>query len=437
MARRWHRAPDHSPILSERRTRRLIDSWLLPIQCGHWGKKSLQTLRLSAVFTALFWCLSAGISQAQSFFATLVTDPATGVDRGSTSLIRSLDEPTGFMTFSSIGAEAIGPYIGSIGYSLPDLALRGDQLDAVAVLGGPSAAEGLELAAGGIGYRLALGDAGPTLYANADFGRFELGTENLLPLQANGMIANASFGARQTWPVVGGSLTGSLEFTARSERAESAGTEVVHEDLRFIRLAMVHSQGRPFGFQRRFALSMSKGLPDLGSSPIANPKSSAPGVTSDFFRVAFSAEASVPLHGNFLMNAGIIGQWSDDSLPLSQRCGYGTNNYSRGFDQGYVNGDNCLGGRVELAYDFQRPAPGDRKIRRTQMFVGIDGGYVWDNASAFVSDGHDRWSSLSLGVRILQGRFLGEVALTRVLTLPEGVAPQDETRLWFQTAMRF
>lgn len=397
----------------------------------------MQTRQLFAVFAALFWCVGPGISQAQSFFATLVTDPTTGVDRGSTSLIRSVDEPTGFISFSSIGAEAIGPYIGSIGYSLPDLALEGDQLDAVAVIGGLSAAEELELTGGGIGYRLTPGDAGPTLYVNADFGGFELGTKYLQPLQARGTIANASFGARQTWPVAGGALTGSLEFTARSERAESAGTEVVHEDLRFIRLAMVGSRGRPFGFQNRFSLSMTKGLPILGASPIANPKSSAPGVTSDFFRVAFSAEASVPLYGNFQMNAGIIGQWSDDSLPLSQRCGYGTNNYSRGFDQGYVNGDSCLGGRVELTYDFQRPSPGDRNIRRTQMFAGIDGGYVRDNANAHASASHDRWSSLSLGVRTLQGRFLGEVALSRILTLPDGVTPQDATRLWFQTAIRF
>lgn len=392
---------------------------------------------ISAAFIGFFWCLSAGVSQAQSFFTTLVTDPATGVDRGSTSNIRALDKPTGFMTFSSIGAEPIGPYIGSIGYSLPDLALEGDQLDAVAVLAGPSAAMGRELAAGGAGYRLALGDAGPTLYANADFGRFDLGTKELLSLQARGAIANATFGARQKWSLGPGALTGSLAFTARRERAEITGTDVVHEDLRFLRLAVVHSQGLPYSLQSRLALSVTKGLPGLGASPTANPKSSVPGATSDFLRVAASAEASVPLHGNFLMNAGIIGQWSNDSLPLSQRCGYGTNNYSRGFDQGYVNGDRCLGGRVELAYDFQRPAPGDRRIRRIQGFLGIDGGDVWDNSNAFLPASRDRWSSVSLGVRTLQGRFLGEVALTRVLTLPEGIIPQDETRLWFQTAVRF
>lgn len=364
----------------------------------------------------------------------MVTDPATGVDRGSTSRIRALDKPTGFFTFSSIGAEPIGPYIGSTGYSLPNLALERDQLDVVAVIGGPSAAAGLELAAGGAGYRLTLGDARPTLYANVDFARFELGTRDLLPLQARGTHANATFGARQTWSLGLGALTGSLEFTARRERAEITGADVVHEDLRFVRFAVVQSQGLPYGFQSRLALSITKGLPGLGASPTANPKPSAPGATSDFLRVAASAEASIPLHGNFLMNAGIIGQWSNDSLPLSQRCGYGTNNYSRGFDQGYVNGDRCLGGRMELAHDFQRPSPGDRK---TQAFLGIDGGYVWDNANALLSAGRDDWSSVSLGVRTLQGRFLAEVSLTRVLALPEGATPQDETRLWFQTAVQF
>ena len=403
-----------------------------------WDTKVIAKLRVASAFGVLLCCLGATASSAQSFFATPITDPATGADRGSTSRIRAFDEPTGFTTFSSNGAEAIGPYIGSIGYSYPDLALTGDQLDAVAVIGGPSAARGLELAAFGFGYRLALSNAGPTLHANADFGGFRLGTQELLPLKIDGNVVNVSFGGSQTWPLKsGGVLTGRLEFSTRSERTKIGGMEVVDEDLRFLRLALVRSQGQPYGFQSRFALSMTKGLRGFGASPVMNPMSSAPGVTSDFFRVALSAEASVPLRGKFLLNMGAIGQWSDDSLPVSQRCGYGTNSYSRGFDQGYVNGDKCLGGRLELAYDLQRPAPADRKIRATQLFAGIDGGYVWDNANALVLGSRDQWSSASLGIRTLQENFLAEIAVTRILGLPAGVTRQDQTRLWFQTAIRF
>ena len=102
-------------------------------------------------------------------------------------------------------------------------------------------------------------------------------------------------------------------------------------------------------------------------------------------------------------------------------------------DRSYVNGDSCFGGRVELAYDFARPAPGDTVPKRTQAFVGIDHGKVWTNAFSR----SDRWSSASIGVRALHGRFLGEVSLTRILALPSGTTPQRKTRLWFQTAMRF
>lgn len=389
----------------------------------------------SAYAALFFLCLSCGAAQAQSFFANQITDPATGVERGSTLRIRAFDEPIGFVTIASIGADAIGPYIGSVGYSLPGLAAAGDQLDAVAVIGGPSAAGGLELVAGGLGYRLALGDGAPTLYAVADFGSFELGTKALRPLDIRGAIANAWVGARQTWPLgKAGTLTGSMEFGARSERAELLGTEVVHEELRLVRLSAIHSQGLPYGFQSRIALALTKGLDSLGASPVVNPRPSALGVTSDFLRLSASVEASVPLHDRFLMNAGIIGQWSDDSLPVSQRCGYGTNNYARGFDQGYVNGDSCLGGRLELAYDLHRPPPADR---RTQLFLGIDAGYVWDNANAFLPAISDRWSSASAGMRTWQGALLAEIALTRILTLPEGAVPQDQMRFWFQIGIQF
>src|SRR5690606_23873996 len=136
-------------------------------------------------------------------------------------------------------------------------------------------------------------------------GRFELGTRDLLPLQVMGTIANTTIGVRQTWaPGSQSNLTGSMEFITRSERIETAGTDVVDEGLRLVRLALVHSTAQPNGLQSRLAFSLTKGLPGLGASPTVNPQSSAPGSTTDFLRAAFSAEASLPLHGRFLLNGG-------------------------------------------------------------------------------------------------------------------------------------
>ncbi len=383
------------------------------------------------------FCLGHGTASAQAFFANIATDPATGVEKGSVSSILSFPKPTGFATFSSIGSRPIGPYVSALGYSIPNVLGHGDQVDVLGVLAGPSDIGGLELGAGGLGYRFDLGN-GLTLRSNADYGHYSLGTSDLLPLQIKGSVANLSFGARKVWTLgADHRLTGTLEVAGQATRGQTLGVATVDENLRFIRIAAIEEYGRLFGFQRRLAVSITKGVAAFGASPVSNPAASVSGATSRFLRVAFSAEASFPLKGAFLLNAGVVGQWTDDSLPLTQRCGYGTNAYSRGFDQGYVLGDRCLGSRLELAYDFHRPSPGDHGLTLTEGFVGLDRGVTEDNPNSFSPRSHDGWSSLSIGIRTLRGNFLGEIALTRILDLPAGSTPQDRTRLWLQSAIRF
>lgn len=375
---------------------------------------------------------------AQSFFTNLGTDPSTGVDRGSASNIRKVDQRTGFLTFSSIGAEEIGPYIASATIAWPDLLRTGDQLDLVLVLGGLSESGGLELEAAGLGYRQDLPGTGVTLYFNADHGAYELGSASSLALDIGGSQTNAAIGARKVWALSDNArLTGSLELALRDSRNEILGTVYSEERLRMLRAALKLERGRPFLFQQRYGVSVTKGFDGFGASPSGSLSGSAPGVATDFLRLAYSAEASVPLSMRFLVNAGVVGQWTTDSLPVSQRCGYGTNAYARGFDQSYVNGDRCLGTRVELAYNLLLPDPRAKMLDLRQAFVGLDGGSIEDLANAVVPGTSDRWSSVSAGVRMARGDFLGEVSVTHILDEPAGAFPQDETRLWLQAAIRF
>ncbi|WP_157374267.1 ShlB/FhaC/HecB family hemolysin secretion/activation protein [Salipiger sp. CCB-MM3] len=378
-----------------------------------------------------------GEARAQSFFAEFVADPVTGVDRGSTTQIRRVDEPQRFVTLSSIGSEPIGPYIASFGLSLPFALPVASQLDLVAVVGGPAEEGGRELLAGGIGYRFDLG-AETTVYINYDAGGYLLGTEDLLPLDVRGSNDTLSLGLRRVWSTgLNARLTGSLELTARGSRAEVLGQPGTDENLRLLRFALLHETGQLFGARRRLSVSLTKGLAGLGASRADNPRASAPGVTSEFLRLAASAEASVPLRGKNFLNFGVIGQYSVDSLPPSQRCGYGTNNYARGFDQSFVNGDRCLGARIEVAHDFRGPALQSGKLQRTQGFVGLDGGWLRDNSNALLRAETDQWASLSWGLRHLQGDFLGELSITHILDEPLGAADQDTNRLWFQAAYQF
>ncbi|MGB3279689.1 MAG: ShlB/FhaC/HecB family hemolysin secretion/activation protein [Pseudorhodobacter sp.] len=395
-------------------------------------------IRIFVLLVLTSFLVTAESAGAQSFFTNLGTDPSTGVDRGSASVVRNVEKRTGFLTFSSLGADEIGPYIGSATLAWPNLLRQDDQLDLVLAMGGLSANGKAELTAAGLGYRQGLPGAGVTLYVNADHGTFRLGSASSLALGIKGSQTNAAIGARKTWSWPDHfRLTASLELALRNSQSELLGATYRDERLRMLRAAVKYERGLPFSFQQRYGLSLTKGLDAFGASASASPTSSLPGVTTDFLRIAFSAEASVPLSRRFLVNAGVIGQWTNDSLPVSQRCGYGTNAYARGFDQSYVNGDRCFGARVELAYNFVLPDPRAKALDLRQGFLGIDGGTIEDMANPFVAGNSDRWSSLSAGFRMAMGDFIGEISITHILDKPVGAFPQDNTRLWFQTALRF
>ncbi len=379
----------------------------------------------------------ADLAYAQSFFADFAADPTTGVDRGSTSRLRKVDENTEYLTFTSNGSDELGPYNAAIGMSRPDFAATGDQFDSVLFISGPSEENDLELAALGRGYRLRLPDTDVTLFASADHGEYRLGSLESLARDIRGDQTNIAVGVRRLVATENSRILASFEIALRDSAAEAFGATVVDEKLRLVRAALQRETGQIFGLRTRLAGSITKGLDALGASPVDNPMASAPGTTSDFLRIAFSSEASVPVSKRVLINAGVVAQWTDDSLPISQRCGYGTNNYARGFDQSFVNGDRCLGSRVELAYNFKLPSLGAARLDLRQGFFGIDGGWIEDVRNAFLPGNTERWSSASIGYRTAIGDFLGEVSVTHILDEPVGAFDQDTTRVWFRTALRF
>lgn len=380
----------------------------------------------------------ASDGRAQSFFVDLGTDPATGVDRGSASVVSKVSKRTGFVTFSSTGAEDIGPYIASATLALPDAVQAGDQLDLVLVMGGMSQDNRPELGAAGIGYRVALPDTGLTFFANVDHSAYRIGSATGIALNARGTQTNMAVGIRNLVELSDDSrLTLSLELAARDSHSVALGATQTDERLRMIRAALRYDAGRPFGLRKRFGLSVTKGLGGLDATARGNPLASAKGTNPEFLRAAFSAETSVPLSLRYVVNAGVIGQWTADSLPVSQRCGYGTNAYARGFDRSYVNGDRCFGGRAELAYNVKLPDPRARRMDLGQLWLGVDGGWVEDLANSATARTFDTWSSIAAGYRMARGDFIGELAVSHVLDMPTGAFRQKDTRLWLQAAMRF
>ncbi len=389
-------------------------------------------LPLFAAFAA------AGPSAAQTFLPTLAIDPVVGTDRGSASVIRKLDKPAQFLTFSTTGSEVSGRAVLGYGSGNPDLFVSGDQLDFAASLSGLSDHGERELAAGGIAYRVPLGIPGVTGFANFDYGELILGTDEMRALGVRGERAQAVLGIIRQMELGGGrKLRLAAEAVAREIDSEMLGQPVIAEDLRMLRVAALYSDGMPPGRQRRVAVSATRGFQQFGASADDNPLASVPGAQTDFLRGSLALEGSFPLSPFWTANAGIVGQWTEDVLPASQRCGYETNAYSRAFDYALVTGDRCLGGRVELAANFRRPPPGAVPHDFLQGYAGIDRGWLESLADQMLLPGEDTWSSLSVGLRFLQGTVLGELSATRILDRPELARDQDTDRFWIRLAYQF
>jgi hemolysin activation/secretion protein len=395
----------------------------------------VQALRV-VVFLLAF--AATGAAHAQTFFGTVGDGVTVGVDRGSTVLLPDVDVPTGFVTFDTYGSEDIGPDIGSLSFALPDALSTGDQFDILGLLAGSVTEGETELVAGGVGYRFPLDGEALSGFVNADYADVVLGGDVNRALDAKGSRANLSFGVRRVWEISEISdVEGTVELRARHSSGDILGRQVLDENLRILRAAVLYESGVPFGFRKRAAVGVAKGLDGLGSSEEGEVTNSIPGASPTFLRVSLAGEASLPLSERWVVNGGIAGQWADATLPLSERCGYGTNAYSRGFDVTLVNGDKCLGSRIEGAYFLRIPSMTNPAAPIVQGFAGLDFGGIWNVGNIYVPADSQTWSSATIGVRAMTTRTVAEITVSRILDDFTGIIPQDETRVWFRLASRF
>jgi hemolysin activation/secretion protein len=390
---------------------------------------------LAALAACISWACATPLV-SQTFFGTLGVENATGVERGSTALVLPVDEPTTFVAVDRFGSEDVGPFVFSLAHARADILTDGDQLDVVVAGAGPDRAGTAELGAVGLGYRLALGPE-LTAYLNGSVARVAPDGPLTARAAIEGHRAQVALGLRRD--IAAGSdmrLSQIVELRARETGATSFGTTILDERVSSVFVGFRRNAGSPLGRQSRLGAALSAGVAEYGRSAIPGALASDPGASETFLRVSASAEGSLPLFGPWAINAGLVGQVSAASLPVSQKCGFETNAYSRGFDISELLGDSCLAGRGELAANLRRPGPGSRLW--VQAFAGIDGGRATLNAND-LRDGRDAdWSSVNLGVRALAEDWVAEISLSDVLESPASAATAEgDGRLWFRAAWRF
>ena len=160
-------------------------------------------------------------------------------------------------------------------------------------------------------------------------------------------------------------------------RGTVLGFPVLDEDLRLLRASTLYAKGIPFFTKREVGLSFTAGL----GGNNAPDRMSLPGATDEFLTIA--AAASIQLSERYVFSSGVIAQWTDDSLPLSARCGFATNTFSHAFDRSFVNGDRCLGVRHELAVNANFLKIDG--LRLGQVLLGADYGYLGQTGNDLVA----------------------------------------------------
>lgn len=390
----------------------------------------------SVAITAWLHLFCASAAFGQTFFGSVGVESATGVERGSTALVESVEKTTSFLTFDTFGSDDAGPLVSSLTFALPGILRPDGQLDMTAVVAGPGETRATELRAAGLGYRLKRGE-GLTFYVNGTYAEATPDGPATTAFAIDGFRRQIALGARrQIRSQTGSVITQVLELRARETRATSLGVPVVDERIQSVFAGIRRTTGRPFELQTRLGAAISAGFADYGDPNTRGSLASHPGASESFFRVSASAEASLPLSSLWAINAGIVGQWTGDSLPASQKCGFGTNSYSRGFDISELTGDRCLAGRIELAANVVRPGRGSRTW--VQAFGGLDRGRVSQLGNSFLPDSTGVWSSGTLGVRALGKDWVAEISASEVLASPSWSATaKGDRRLWFRAAMRF
>ncbi|MBX9701586.1 MAG: hypothetical protein K2X74_19280 [Acetobacteraceae bacterium] len=168
----------------------------------------------------------------------------------------------------------------------------------------------------------------------------------------------------------------------------------------------------------------------------------------NFFKINGEVQRIQPLFSPF-ENAMVnlqglfIGQWTNDVLPLSEKCFLGGARIGRGYYAGQVTGDICYGYAVELQLDTAyeppiTPAWGSNRFT-SQFYLFRDFAQAVENLR---NDPDRRLSSWGGGVRtvISDTVQIDLEGVHRVVTNPDGAAlatPLKSSAFFFRTLIRF
>lgn len=160
--------------------------------------------------------------------------------------------------------------------------------------------------------------------------------------------------------------------------------------------------------------TLSKGFEMLGSSEKGDTNLSRAAGDPSFTKVSMAASRLQRIYGALSGLVAVTGQYSANSLLITEQFGYGGSQFGRGYDFSELTGDHGLAAKVELGYTLQT---GQQFFSSYQPYVFYDIGKVWNRAAAAGVSSNDSAASAGIGTRFtVTPVVLGDVFIAKPLT---------------------
>ena len=356
---------------------------------------------------------------------------------GASDIVVDIDQPrmSGGMAVDNRGSHFSGLWTVTGDVQINSL-FGADQLSA-ALTTSPDASEHL---AGELRYRDAIGEDGAlaSLVVSAEHGEpgSTLTAFNILNV---GWAA----GPRLSYPIIRSRAeTLALEggFTVQDAHVNILGTHVSHDQWRVFDLAVTWLRSNSLGGSWSSTVDLAQGLPILGATPDDSAELSRKGGSTDFTKVTGLAFYIQPLWSDFSVALAGQGQYSFSPLITGELISFGGSQIvGRGYDPGSINGDQGLGGSVELRYDKRLD---NSILLAIEPYAYFDAGrtyYIQDGASMDASLVDQTIASVGGGMRstLAYNANLGLEVSQTLRAVPGSDAGRRATKILVNASMRF
>lgn len=372
----------------------------------------------------------------QSNLSASPTVPAASV------LTLTTDEDAGGwgISVNNRGSDASGPLQFTVSGRVNNLLGFNEQLSGGLTLAGPADSSNRpELAYVFFGYDQVINASGLRFSFDANYSQGDPDSAVLTALDYETEGFNASVAL--SYPFIrtrSRNLSGTLAFDFKNSESTNFAGIASEDRLRILRAELNFDNADQYNGTNQVQLAFHKGIDGLGSTTNSNPNASRTPGKVDFFRATLELSRTQALGNGFSLHGGVFGQWTDDPLLSSQECGYGGQQYGRGFDSSVITGDTCVKGSLEMRYNVPSGEfTQGLNLDYAQLYAFADAGRIGNIDAPLGTPSSDTASSAGLGVRFGIGSMNFDVSAAKPLNTPASINIDDDWQGFFSLSANF